>query len=45
MKIVITSANHGLRFARPFRSPICSASKPWRDSSMIMPKLPSVVST
>ena len=45
MKIAITAAYQGLRLARPFKSSICSDSKPWRDSSMMMPKVPSVVST
>ena len=45
MNIVMTSANQGLRLASPARSLISSASWPWRDSRMTMPKVPSVVST
>ena len=45
MKTAITAANQGLRRARPLKSSISSASWPARESSMIMPKVPSVVST
>ena len=45
MNTAITPANHGLFFARPLKSSISSASWPARDSSMIMPKVPSEVST
>ncbi len=45
MQIAITTAYQGLRRARPLKSSIISASKPWRDISIITPKTPSVVST
>ena len=45
MNSAITAAIQGLRWFRPARSLISSLSKPWRDSSMITPNEPSVVST
>ena len=45
MKVAITMAIHGERLASPDRSEISSLSKPLRDSTMIRPNVPSVVSS
>lgn len=45
IRAVMTSAYHGLRLARPLKSATSSASWPERASIMMMPKVPSVVST
>ena len=45
IKSSIMNAYHGLRRFNPLKSLSWSASKPERDNSMIMPKVPSVIST
>jgi hypothetical protein len=42
--IAITPAYHGLRWLRPLKSSISSASKPARASSMIMPNATAAIS-
>ena len=45
MIISVTNANHGLRAFKPLKSSSRSASKPARESRMIMPNAAAAIST